>query len=228
MNLLRIGGENFSVRFVLQHQRNEPRNGYNCHPIAALFLYRRNHRLVLIYDDANDLNAVRINIPLSRVDSLEKTNMLSFAGLISVTFDPKSSNGASNVASAEYPTPSTEGKEDFSLLETAPDKQILQLAVLRKDFDWDNVMTIINKAKTSASEGDVDWPGSRVYIDVDPRAGESSGKSDNNLSDLVKSVSFALGLDTSKEIWSTSYSFLSSLSSHSFFQSRKPTSIAPL
>jgi hypothetical protein len=131
--------------------------------------------LVLIHDDADDLNAVRINIPLSRVDSLEKTNMLSFAGLITVTFDPKSSNGASNVASAEYPSPE-EVKEDISLLETAPDKQVLQLAVLRKDFDWLNVMTIINKAKTSASESDVDWPGSSVYIDVDPRAGESFRK----------------------------------------------------
>lgn len=172
--------------------------------------------MVLMQDDTDDLNAVRINIPLSRVETLEKTNMLSFAGLITVTFDPKSSNGVSSGPSAEKErrTSIMEGKEDLSLLGTTPDKQVLQIAVLRKDFDWENIMTSVSNAKTSASKDNVDWPGSRVHIDVDPRAGESAEKSDHNLSDLVKSVSFALGLDTTKEIWSTSCSFLLSLFSH--------------
>jgi len=175
--------------------------------------------MVLMYDDTDDNNAVRINIPLSHVDTVEKTSMLSFTRLITVTFDPKSSNGATNGASAERPTSST---EDVTVLDTAPDKQALQFGILREDSTWDNAMTYVNNAKTSASESSVDWPGSRVYLDVDPQANEKAEKSDNHLSDLVKSVSFALGLDTTKEIWSTSCLFLLSLlSSHVLFFSKK-------
>ena len=152
-------------------------------------------------DDADDLDAVRINIPLSRVETVENTKMVSFAGLISVTFDPKSSGAATDGGSTEH---SLESKEDISL-ETAPDKQVLQLGVFRKDPEWDNVMTYVNKAKTSTSENGVDWPGARVYIDMDSRAGNSSEPSDSNLSNVVKSVSYALGLDPTKVIWSASW-----------------------
>ena len=176
--------------------------------------------MVLMHDDTDDNNAVRINIPLSRVDTVEKTSMLSFARLITVTFDPNSSNGATSSASTEQPTSST---EDDTVLDTAPDKQALQFGVMREDSTWDNAMTHVNNAKTSASESDVDWPGSRVYVDVDPQANERAEKSDSHLSDLVKSVSFALGLDTTKEIWSTSCLFLLSFpSSHVIFSKKGP------
>ena len=151
-------------------------------------------------DDKEDLNAVRINIPLSRVNSVEKINVVSFAGLITVTFDPKSSNGAS-----QPPTSTTDDKEVMTLLETesAPEKQVLQFGIMRENIEWVDVMSYVDKARASASSDKVDWPGSRVYIDVDPRINESSETSNNNLSNLVKSVSFSLGLDPSKDIWST-------------------------
>jgi hypothetical protein len=151
-------------------------------------------------DDKEDLNAVRINIPLSRVNSVEKLNIASFAGLITVTFDPKSSNGTS-----QQPTSNTDDQEVINLLETAPEKQVLQFGILRENprCEWANVKSYIDKARTSASSDSVDWPGSRVYIDVDPRINESTETSNNNISNLVKSVSFSLGLDASKEIWST-------------------------
>ena len=173
-------------------------------------------------DDKEDLNAIRINIPLSRVNSVEKLNIVSFAGLISVTFDPKSSNGAS-----QQPTSNTDDKEVITLLETAPEKQVLQFGILRENPEWASVMSYADKARTSASSDNVDWPGSRVYIDVDPRIYDSSETSNNNLSNLVKSVSFNLGLDASKEIWSTSRPFFFfSLSPHiCFFKFTKPISI---
>jgi len=169
-------------------------------------------------DDKEDLNAIRINIPLSRVNSVEKLNIVSFAGLISVTFDPKSSNGAS-----QQPTSNTDDKE----VETAPEKQVLQFGILRENPEWASVMSYAEKAKTSASSDNVDWPGSRVYIDVDPRINESSETSNSNLSNLVKSVSFNLGLDTSKEIWSTSrpFFFFSRLPRVCFLQFAEPISI---
>ena len=176
--------------------------------------------MVLMRDDMDDNNDVRINIPLSHVDTVEKTCVLSFTRLITVTFDPKSSSGATNGASAEPPASST---EDVTVLDTAPDKQALQFGILREDSTWDHAMTHVNNAKTSASESSVDWPGSRVYVDVDPQANEKAEKSDNHLSDLVRSVSFALGLDTTKEIWSTSCLVLFYFpSSHVLFSTNGP------
>ena len=156
-------------------------------------------------DDKEDRNAVRINIPLSRVNSVEKLNIVSFAGLIAVTFDPKSANGAS-----QQLTSNTDDKEVTTLLETAPEKQVLQFGILRENLEWIDVMSYVDKARASASSDSVDWPGSRVYIDVDLQINESCETFNNNVSQLVKSVSFALGLDASKEIWSTSHPFFSS------------------
>jgi sterol 3beta-glucosyltransferase len=161
---------------------------------------------MVLTDDTEDLNAVRINIPLSRVNSVEKLNIVSFAGLISVTFDPKSSNADSHRPSTEQPTSNTDDKE---VIETAPEKQVLQFGILRENPEWVDVMSYAEKARTSASSDHVDWPGSRVYIDVDPRIDDSESleTSNNNLSQLVKSLSFSLGLVASKEIWSTSRPF---------------------
>lgn len=166
-------------------------------------MYRRDRHLVLM-NGTEDLNAVRINIPLSRVNSVEKLNIVSFAGLFSVTFDPKSSDGASHDSSIEQPASSADDKEVMTVLESAPEKQVLQFGVMRENAEWVNVMSYVEKARTSASSDPVDWPGSRVYIGVDPQIDENSETSNNDLSDLVKSVSFSLGLDASKDIWSTS------------------------
>lgn len=168
-------------------------------------MYRRNRRLVL-EDDTDDLNAVRVNIPLSRVISTERTNLASFAGLITVAFDPSTSHDTST----EQAVPSAEDKEGLAVIDTAPERQVLQFGILREDIEWVEVKSHIDKAKASASSSNVDWPGSRVYIDVDPRTVDTE-TSDNNLSDRVKSVSYALGLDTTKDIWGTYCLFFFSL-----------------
>jgi hypothetical protein len=179
-------------------------------------LYRRDRHLVLM-NGTDDLNAVRINIPLSRVNSVERLNIVSFAGLFSITFDPKSSNGASHDPSTEQTASNVDDKEVMTLFEAAPEKQVLQLGVMRENPEWANVMSYVDKARTSASSDQVDWPGSRVYIGVDPQIDENLETPNNDLSDLVKSLSFSLGLDPSKEIWSTSCPSLFSLSPHVCF-----------
>jgi hypothetical protein len=218
MSLLVTGSESFWVSLC----RRVTDLFSDLSPIGALFLYRRNHRSVLMQIDADDLNAVRINIPLSRVESAEKTQLPAFAGLISFTFDPTRSNGAPNGVPVEQTASTT---EELSILDTPPVKQVLQLGVLREDTLWENLMAYANKAKAAASKSNVDWPGSSVFIDLDPRTSNSPETSDNNLSDLVKSVSFALGLDTTKEMWSMSHlMFLSRYLTP--FQSKKLMSTA--
>ncbi|KAF8270838.1 hypothetical protein EI94DRAFT_1569918 [Lactarius quietus] len=184
-----------TVDTTVEFDTDESARDWRRELLGALFLYRRNRRSVLMQDDADDMNSVRINIPLGRIISVEKTEMPAFAGLISFTFDPTC---AQNGVPTEQ---STSTAEDASILETSPAKQVLQLGVLREDPQWENIMVYANKAKTEASKSDVDWPGSRVFIDLDPRTSNSHETSDSNLSDQVKSVSFTLGLDTTKEMW---------------------------
>lgn len=166
--------------------------------LGALFLYRRNRRSVLTPNDADDLNAVRINIPLSRLESVERTQLPAFAGLFSFTFDPTSSNGALDGVPTEK---SASASEEISILDTPSVKQVLQLGILREDPLWKDIMAYADKEKLAASKSNVDWPGYRVFIDLDPRTSNAPETSDSNLSDLVKSVSFTLGLDTTKEMW---------------------------
>ncbi|KAN0139921.1 UDP-Glycosyltransferase/glycogen phosphorylase [Lactarius tabidus] len=184
-----------TVDSVVEFDTNESALDWKRELLGALFLYRRNHRSVLTQSDTDDLNAVRINIPLSRINSVEKTELPPFVGLISFTFDPTSAqNGVPTEQSAST-------AEEASVIDTPPVKQVLQLGVLREDPLWENIMTYANKAKAEASKSDVDWQGSRVFIDLDPRTGNGIETSDTNLSDQVKSVAFALGLDTTKEMW---------------------------
>ncbi|KAH9049860.1 glycosyltransferase family 1 protein [Lactarius hengduanensis] len=166
--------------------------------LGALFLYRRNRRSVLTPNDADDLNAVRVNIPLSRLESVERTQLPAFAGLFSFTFDPTLSNGAPDGVPTEK---SASASEEISILDTPSVKQVLQLGILREDPLWKDIMAYADKEKLAASKSNVDWPGYRVFIDLDPRTSNAPETSDSNLSDLVKSVSFTLGLDTTKEMW---------------------------
>lgn len=184
-----------TVESIVEFDNDESVRDWKRELLGALFLYRRNRRSVFMQNDADDLNAVRINIPLSRIESVEKTQLPAFAGLVSFTFDL---NDAPNGVPTEQSTSTAEG---VSILDTPPVKQVLQLGVLREDTLWENMMAYVNKAKAAASKSDVDWLGSRVFVDLDPRTSNGPETSDSNLSDLVKSVSFTLGLDTTKEMW---------------------------
>ncbi|KAH9002635.1 UDP-Glycosyltransferase/glycogen phosphorylase [Lactarius hatsudake] len=175
--------------------------------LGALFLYRRNRRSVLTPNDADDLNAVRINIPLSRLESVERTQLPAFAGLFSFTFDPTSSNDALDGVPTEKSAPAS---EEVSILDTPSVKQVLQLGILREDPLWKNIMAYADKEKLAVSKSNVDWLGSRVFIDLDPRTSNAPETSDSDLSDLVKSVSFTLGLDTKKEMWTHVHRFFGS------------------
>ncbi|KAI0304369.1 hypothetical protein B0F90DRAFT_1666870 [Multifurca ochricompacta] len=150
------------VESTVEFDTDESAQDWRRELLGALFLYRRNRRSVLMQNDADDLNAVRINIPLNRVDTIEKTSMLSFAGLISLSFDPKSANGISNDMPLEQVTSIEERKEE------APPSTLHQTS------------TCFSLAFCTSN---------------------SSEDSDSHLSNLVKSVSLTLGLDTSKEIW---------------------------
>ena len=63
---------------------------------------------------------------------------------------------------------------------------------------WEVFLSRVEKAKAT-----MEWAGSNVYVDFDPRTDFEEEESDaNGLSTLPESVSRALGIDLTKEVFS--------------------------
>ena len=172
--------------------------------IGMMFLYRRNRRAVL--DPTNDVNGIRLNIPLSRVAILSKSPCLSFAWMLSITLS--SDNLTSNGATVSSPV-ENDSLSDGTLSEVLTQDSeteapyVVQFAAIHQDPVWDDFMSYVEKAKTAMAANATEWAGSNVYIDFDPRAEmEDEGSEGDELSSLQKSVSNALGIDRTKEFYS--------------------------
>src|SRR6266850_960565 len=173
--------------------------------VGAIFLHRRNRRAVL--DPTEDVDGIRLNIPFSRIEGASKSPCLSFACMVSITI-------SAEVASSEAttsPTVEIDSYSDATLSErgdvVSPDNEVepfvVQLSILRKHPIWEDFMSHVEKAKAAVAADTTEWPGSRVYIDFDPRADLEGEESDTSgLSSLQISVSRALGLDPAKEFFS--------------------------
>ena len=169
-----------------------------------MFLYRRNRRAVL--DPTKDVNGIRLNIPLSRIATVSKSQCLSFAYMVSITIaaDNLASNGA-----AVSPPVENDSLSDGTLSEVLSQDSdteapyVVQFAAIRQDPVWDDFMSYVEKAKAAMTADTIEWAGSNVYIDFDPRFEmEDEGSEGNGLSGLQKSVCLALGIDPTKEFYS--------------------------
>ena len=172
--------------------------------IGLIFLYRRNRRAVL--DATGDANGIRLNIPLSRIAAISKSQCFTFAWMVSITIgaDNLASNGAAVTPPVENDSQS-DGTTLSEVLSQDSDAEpyVVQFGALRKDPIWDDFMSHVEKAKAAMAADATEWAGSNVYIDFDPRAEwEDEGSEDNGLTGLQKSVSHALGLDPTKEFYS--------------------------
>ncbi|KAH9080484.1 hypothetical protein EDB83DRAFT_986243 [Lactarius deliciosus] len=191
------------VEFDTLESARDWRNELN----GTIFLYRRNRLAVLATDSNEDVNGIRINIPLHRIAAATKSLCFSFACMVSITID------ADPLASNELiPTPTTESdsssegnsidRSETLTGESDADPIIVQVSMIRKHPLWDDFMSHVESAKARAAADTTEWPGARVYVDFDPRADSGQGDSDNSgLSNLQISVSRALGLDTTNEFF---------------------------
>jgi sterol 3beta-glucosyltransferase len=171
--------------------------------IGLLFLYRRNRRAVL--DATEDANGIRLNIPLSRIATISKSQCFTFAWMLSITIgaDHLASNGAAVTPPAENDSLSDGTLSDVLSNDSEAEPYVVQFGAVRKDPIWDDFMSYVEKAKAAMAADATEWDGSNVYIDFDPRAEwEDEGSEDNGLSGLQKSVSHALALDPTKEFYS--------------------------
>jgi hypothetical protein len=175
---------------------------------GVLFMYHRNRRAVLARDSTEDVNGIRINIPLSRVAGATKSQCLSFACMVSITIsaDPFAFNES-------LPSPFSDSENDTSsvgasierseTLSTESDAEpyAVQVSIIRKDPIWDDFMSYVDKAKAATAGDTTEWPGSRVYIDYDPRNDLGQELDSTAPISLQTSVARALGLDTTKEFF---------------------------
>lgn len=191
------------VEFDTLESARDWRNELN----GTIFLYRRNRLAALAMDPNEDVNGIRINIPLHRIAAATKSLCFSFACMVSITI------GADPLASNELiPTPTTESdsssegnsidRSETLTGDSDADPYTVQVSMIRKHPLWDDFMSHVESAKARAAADTTEWPGARVYVDFDPRADSGQGDSDDSgLSNLQISVSRALGLDTTNEFF---------------------------
>jgi hypothetical protein len=177
----------------------------NVPAIGSLFLHRRNRRAVL--DPTEDVDGIRLNVPFSRIEGVSKAPCLSFACIMSITI-------STATASSEAPTSPTleiDSYSDGTLSErgevltqdSEAEPYVVQLSILRNHEIWDEFMPHVEKGKAAMATDTTEWPGSRVYIDFDPRTDTEGEESETSgLNSLQISVSRALGLDPTKEFFS--------------------------
>jgi hypothetical protein len=175
----------------------------NVPAIGSLFLHRRNRRAVL--DPSEDVDGIRINIPLARIAGASKSPCLSFAFMMSITIsaDPTSNDAAAS-SSVEIDSSSdgTLSERGDSISDNEAEPYVVQVSILRNEEAWDGLAGYVEKAKSAKAADTADWPGSKVYIDFDPRADLEEESEISGLNSLQIAVARALGLDPTKEFFS--------------------------
>lgn len=174
----------------------------NVPAIGSLFLHRRNRRAVL--DPTEDVDGIRINIPLARIAEASKSPCLSFAYMISIIIsaDPTSNESATS-SSVEIDSSSdgTLSERGDVISDNEAEPYVVQVSIIRKDEILDDLAGYVEKAKSAKAADTAEWPGSKVYIDFDPRADLEESET-SGLSSLQIAVARALGIDPAKEFFS--------------------------
>jgi hypothetical protein len=173
-----------------------------------MFLYRRN-RHALLNPAEDTTNGIRLNIPLTRVaGALKSKCLLSFACMVSITVaaDPLAGNEGAASSVGDSDSSSERAFSDKSVIlnpENESEPYVVQLSMIRQHPIWDDLMSHVEKANAAVAADTTDWPGSRLYIDYDPRADlEDEDFHNQGLSSLQRFVSSTLGLDRTKEFFS--------------------------
>jgi len=171
----------------------------------VIFLHRRNRRAVL--DPTEDVDGIRVNIPFTHIAAVCQAQCLSFASMVSITISPDPASSEAAASSTVEIESSSDGtlseRGDGSTTDNETDPYVVQVSIIRKHPIWDDFMSYVEKAKAADAADTTDWPGSRVYIDFDPRTDFEPEESETSgLSSLRRSVVRALGLDPAKEFFS--------------------------
>lgn len=172
---------------------------------GAIFLYRRNRLAVLSQDPNEDVNGIRINIPLHRVASTTKSECFTFACMVTIVIgaDPFASNELIPTLTSDSDAVSDVERSETPTGDGDTDLYTVRVSMIRKHPMWDQFMSHVEKAKAKAATETTEWPGAKVFVDFDPRADSSLEEPDNSeLNTLHISVCRALGLDTTAQFFS--------------------------
>lgn len=171
--------------------------------IGLIYLHRRNRHAVL--DPTKDAHGIRLNIPFIRIAAFSKSDCLSFSWMIAITIGtgPHTPNGAVVTPPIEADASNDGTLSEISSHDSDTEPYVVQVGTIRKDPEWNEFMSYVEKAKASTAADTTEWAGANVYIDFDPRTdADEEGSDDDGLSTVQKSVSRALGIDPTKEFFS--------------------------
>jgi sterol 3beta-glucosyltransferase len=121
---------------------------------------------------------------------------------ITVGSDPLAGNESPVLDSDSSSERASSDKSVILNPENEAEPYVVQLSMIRRHPIWDDLMSHVEKANAAVAADTTDWPGSRLYIDYDPRADLEDEDLHNGLSSLQRSVSSTLGLDRTKEFFS--------------------------
>ena len=178
-------------------------------------MYRRRRTQAFI-PGSEEGDGVRINVPLRWIERVSKATCMKFGGLI--TFDIATDSTGSGGSACEKETSVPENplthpthpkevapKVDSVLSCLPPDNQGLRFGFFRSDPAWDQFSSLVDAAKASAKlePSGKKWPGSQVFVDMEPKGCAAAAlEQHDTLTELEKNVTFALALDSEKDLWS--------------------------
>jgi len=121
---------------------------------------------------------------------------------ITISADPTSNDAAAS-SSVEIDSSSdgTLSERGDIISDNEAEPYVVQVSIIRKEEAWDGLAGYVEKAKSAKAADTADWPGSKVYIDFDPRADLEESEI-SGLNSLQIAVARALGLDPTKEFFS--------------------------
>lgn len=155
------------------------------HLTAALFLYRHHRREFMIGDNSEDLDGVRMCIPLSQIDRVDEDHCLNFTYFLSIYLPPS-------------PPPvldSSHVSNEFLLNK-------LQFGIMRATAEWTQLQNHIDAAKCRRRPDKL----SLAVFDFGPLTLDNGSNMGANTANVTNNreaaVRIALGIDNDSTVWS--------------------------
>ena len=166
--------------------------------VGALFLYRHRREQSLYNKSDNDLEGVRISIPLSRVETLTCKRFLGFASMIALEISPTSSSS---------PDSDSDSESDASVDGT--DGRIIEFAMVQGCAAGDRADKLVEMAKAREARATIPVS-ARAVIDFGSLSFvEQTHGCPADLEDEKKTaISHAMSLGKDCNIWCRSLLFL--------------------
>ncbi|TDL23150.1 UDP-Glycosyltransferase/glycogen phosphorylase [Rickenella mellea] len=157
---------------------------------GALFLYRHRRAAILSNKVDNELNGVRMSIPLSRIENIAGRCFMNISGIFAIQLSDLDNDDTSSSDSTDPASPESR------------DARTIELAIVQPDALWRNVQSLVDEAKANLERypdklvprAIIDF-GGLCFLEAERILSMSSGGEQDH------SIKTKLGLGDEGEIW---------------------------